>query len=259
MRGVRASVEDRLTGRLGMPVRSLGDLRHAIAAQFVGLPLPRALRVLACRPTISVVQVGAFVGRSENDPLYAFISEVCRDKPGSVAVLVEPVAEYFERLRDNYRGVPNVRFENVAIAESAGEREFYRLGVDPTAHGFPAYLAQLGSLDPDRMGSLWDRYEGRADHKEFFLAHRVVDQVRCVTLADVLAKHAIEDLDLLQIDAEGYDYQILRTLDFARQRPRYVNYERVLLHESEPACRRLMRQAGYRLVDHGQDTLCVRR
>jgi FkbM family methyltransferase len=258
--GVESAVRDRLTLALGLPVRTVADLRNALVAQVLGFPLPRALRSLARRTAaLSVVQVGAFVGDTANDPLYGFVRDVCARRPGSVAVLVEPVAEHFARLRDNYADVPNVRLENVAVADAPGVRPFYRLGVDPVAHGFPGYLAQLGSLDEDRMGSKWDRYERRQDHKGFVLAHRVVDLVPCVTLHDLLARHGIADLDLLQVDAEGYDYRILRTVDFARCRPRFVNYERVLLHEDEPACRRMMRAAGYRLVDHGQDTLCIRR
>ena len=64
-------------------------------------------------------------------------------------------------------------------------------------------------------------------------------------------------LDLLQIDAEGYDYEILKTIDFDRIRPRFVNYERVLLLDEEPACRSMMRDAGYVLFDWDIDTLCV--
>ena len=42
-------------------------------------------------------------------------------------LLVEPVREYFDALRDAYSDLPNVRFENVAIAEEEGDRNFYRL------------------------------------------------------------------------------------------------------------------------------------
>jgi hypothetical protein len=56
-------------------------------------------------------------------------------EPGRPAVLIEPVAEYFERLRENYRDAPHVRFENVAIAESTASARFTALGLTrpPTA------------------------------------------------------------------------------------------------------------------------------
>jgi FkbM family methyltransferase len=186
--------------------------------------------------------------------------------PGSVAVLVEPVAEYFHRLEASYAALPGVRLENVAIAESEGTRELFRLaGVDPVAHGQPDWLNQLSSLREDRMTELWDRYEraivgdaGAGDSvRDFWQAHRIVERVPCITLHQLLERHGLSRLDLLQIDAEGYDYAILRTLDLARIRPRFINYERVLLQDDEAACRTMLVEAGYRLYDWGQDTLCV--
>ncbi len=178
---------------------------------------------------------------------------------------MEPVREYFEQLREAYASLKTVKLENVAIAEEEGERDFYRLGVDPAAHGQPAWLSQLGSLDPTRMTTQWDRYEqealdrhgARADHKAFWHEHRVVDRVACITLHQLVERNGIERLDLLQIDAEGYDYEILRTIDFSRLRPRFINYERVLLGEAEPACRAMLMKQGYVLFDWDVDTLAV--
>lgn len=229
-------------------------------------PVNQALAWLARRPAFSIIQVGAYIGDTGNDPLYGFLSEHLPAHPHSVVVLVEPVRVYFEQLRATYDGFPQVRFENVAIAESAGERDFFRIGVDPTEHGQPEWLAQLGSLREDRMTTLWDRYEQQetpdspaeaARCWSFWHANRIVERVRCVTLEQLLTDHRLPELDLLQIDAEGYDYAILRTLDFTRIRPRFINYERVLLQDDEPACRQMLTTAGYRLVDWGQDTFCV--
>jgi hypothetical protein len=116
------------------------------------------------------------------------------------------------------------------------------------------------------MTDLWARYEGEVlgpghagELQEFWLAHRVTERVRCTTVAALLERHGVRHLDLLQIDAEGYDHEILRTIDFDALRPRFINYERVLLGADEPACRALLTAAGYRLVDWGQDTLAIAR
>ncbi len=80
-----------------------------------------------------------------------------------------------------------------------------------------------------------------------------------MTLQQLLDRHQIEHLDLLQIDAEGYDFEILQTLDFSKTKPTFINYERVLLQENEPACRRLLSDQGYMLMDWGEkDTLAIR-
>jgi len=222
------------------------------------LPLPPLLRKLAVRPKFSIVQVGAYKGDSENDPLAKFIKKTFPKHPGARALLIEPVKPYFNILKDCYRGVPNVTFENVAVAETAGPREFYRLNADPEARGFPEWLSQLGSLRSDRMGALWDRYEKNPVWKEFVLKNTVTETVQCERLTTLLIKHKLKSIDMLQIDAEGYDFEILKTIDFDIIRPDYINYERILLQDDEPACRALMQTAGYRLFDHGQDTLCTR-
>jgi FkbM family methyltransferase len=219
-------------------------------------PLEGVFEWLAHRGAYSIVQIGAFVGDTSNDPLYRFVRQ-SEPGSGSVVVLVEPVREFYEQLVRNYAGVEAARFENVAVAAEAGLRDFYRLGVDPTRHGHSEWLLQLGSLREDRMTSLWNAYEIDPAARDFYLAHRVVEQVECVTFEQLAARHGIQRVDLLQIDAEGSDYEILRSIDFARHLPRFVNYERVLMGETEAACRTMMLDAGYILLDWGQDTLCI--
>jgi FkbM family methyltransferase len=205
------------------------------------------------------VQIGAYVGDTSNDPLYDFLRATLPGRPASVAVLVEPARDYFEALRAAYGDLPMVRLENVAIAEEEGERDFYRLapGVDPTEHGQHEALAQLGSLRPDRMTDLWDRHERHPEAKEFWHQHRTVEKVRCSTFHQLVERHGLGDVDLLQLDTEGYDYEILRTIEFSRMRPRFIRYEHVHLHESGEACRAMLMEAGYALFDWGEDTLAV--
>jgi FkbM family methyltransferase len=227
--------------------------------------MDEVLAWLATRETFSIVQIGAYVGDTDNDPLYRFLHETLPVRPQGTVVLVEPVAEYFGRLRNAYESLPGVRLENIAIAEEEGERDFYRLGVDPAQYGHPEWLAQLGSLRATRMTEMWDRYEQglmsalgeTADLKTFWLEHRVTERVQCATLHQLFDRHQLLHVDLLQVDAEGYDYEILRSIDFRRVRPRFINYERVLLQDDEPACRALLTAAGYILFDWGQDTLGV--
>ena len=117
----------------------------------------------------------------------------------------------------------------------------------------------MGSLRPDRMIYFWDHWEREPDQKmkDFWVQHRTVESVHCWTFHQLLERHRLDHVDLLQIDAEGYDYEILRTIDFSRLRPRFINYERVLLHEDEPACRAMLTDAGYVLFDWSVDTLAV--
>lgn len=44
-------------------------------------------------------------------------------------------------------------------------------------------------------------------------------------LSNILDKHNISKIDLLSIDVEGYEIEVLRGLDFARHRPRFMLIE----------------------------------
>jgi len=220
-------------------------------------PMQSVLEDLASRPSFSVVQIGAYIGNTSNDPIFDFVTEYLPHRPGSIVVLVEPISTYFSQLTEAYKGL-DVRLENVAIADTDGTREMFRIAdIDPIVHGQPPFITQLSSFREDRMTTLWEAYEKDAAVQEFYLQHRIKETVQCSTFDRLLDRHGLATLDLLQIDTEGYDFTLLQSIDFDRVRPRFVNYERVLLQADESACRWMMRQAGYVLLDWGQDTLCI--
>jgi FkbM family methyltransferase len=231
------------------------------AARVDPTPMDAVLQWLAEQPTFAVVQIGAYVGNTANDPLYPFLTRELPRHPGSTALLVEPVATYYEQLVAAYDGVAGAAFEHAAIADAAGERDFYRIDVDPRSVGKPVSwdLGQLSSLRADRMEELWSAVEQIPEVQAYYREHRVVERVTCLTYADLITRHGLTQIDLLQIDAEGYDFQILSSIDFSASRPRFINYERILLRDDEPACRALLEAAGYVLFDWDIDTMAVAR
>ena len=78
-----------------------------------------------------------------------------------------------------------------------------------------------------------------------------VCKVRCEPLAAILREHSIGAIDLLTIDAEGFDYEILRTLDWAASRPRVVlteQFSRDLGALLASEMHGFMHSRGYRIV-----------
>jgi len=55
--------------------------------------------------------------------------------------------------------------------------------------------------------------------------------VESVTVKELLNRNQIRQIDLLHIDAEGYDWIILRQFDFNLIRPRIVLFERKHLNK----------------------------
>jgi len=217
--------------------------------------------ILREKGALTLVQIGANVGNTETDQLYSFLSRHCRREssvtPKVRALLVEPVRHLFHELLANYAEFKGVVCENVAITEAAGTKPFYRLreGIDLSKYGLPHFAEELGSFLPERMDNLWSHDPENLQLREFVKANIVVEPVLCMTLHQLLQKHDIKALDFIIVDTEGYDYQIIRAIDFNRLRPNFINYERIHLNESEPDCRELLIRQGYCLRDHGQDTL----
>jgi hypothetical protein len=83
--------------------------------------------------------------------------------------------------------------------------------------------------------------------------------VPSLSVASLLAKHRIEQFDLLQIDTEGYDYQILIQFLESDTLPRLIHFENNFLTSEQRAdiAGRLI-TLGYRYLHIGIDTLAYR-
>ena len=60
----------------------------------------------------------------------------------------------------------------------------------------------------------------------------------------------------MQIDIEGYEYELLKTIDFESLPIRFINYESEVMFGKKPKCERFLRSKKYRLVDYENDTFC---
>jgi FkbM family methyltransferase len=222
--------------------------RHppTVQNQFAG---PRLLRAFGqCFPRAVFVEIGANDGQ-QHDHLRALILE--HEWRG---VMVEPVPYVFARLQQNYRAIDRVSLENAAIADRNARMPFYHLAEvsDHARAGLPQWYDGIGSFS--RAAVL--------DHGRLIpdIAQRLVDtEVPCLTFHSLCAKHGIASIDLLVIDTEGYDYEVLRRVDFSTYRPVLVVYEHYHLAAGDrQASRERMRQAGYEVMVEGFDTWCLR-
>jgi len=172
---------------------------------------------------LSFIQIGANDG-VRSDFLNKYIK-----KYHWRGVLVEPLADELEKCRKEYAGCGGLEFENVAIAEKAGEREMYVIPEQTVSSAFAPVWRSISNAVA----------EGRTK--------RVV--VPCITFMDLCEKYDIAKLDVLVIDTEGYDYHILKTIDFGRIKPTVIVYEYKDKHSKVPyaqECLELLAVRGYR-------------
>ena len=180
-----------------------------------------------------VLQIGAYDG-SFVDPIAGLIRSHRWQ-----GLLVEPQPEAFNELRKNYSDQPQLRFENAAVGTEDCTITIYSLK-DSASH--------LASLDRHHLV----RHGTRS-------SEIIEQQVPCLTLRTLLARHGIEHVDLLQIDAEGNDGKILRSIDFTTFQPPIICYEHANLVEAERNhCIELLGKQGYRILLEDSDTIAYR-
>lgn len=191
------------------------------------------------------MQIGSNDGRS-GDPLYKFIR-----RDAWQGVLIEPVDYVFEQLKKNYRGLvtKGITFENVAIAAHDSYQDFYYFKDFVPDKNKPVTLNQQGSFSKEHINSV---------RTLFPEAEVAVKKVKCKTVASVLAEHNILHLNLLHLDTEGYDFEIIKSIDLNEVRPDLILYEHIHLNEQDESdCQSLLREHQYAIFkpNEGYDTL----
>jgi FkbM family methyltransferase len=195
--------------------------------------------------TAFFIQIGSNNGVN-NDPLRRFIL----DKK-LTGILIEPVSYIFQELKKNYPPGMDLIFENIAIAEFDGDKDFYRLKKTDDGN-LPVWYDQLGSFNRDVI------LKHKAEIPDLE-KHLITEKISCLTFNSLIRKHDLKKIDLIHIDTEGFDYEVIKLIDFSVISPDMIIYEHKHLSvEDNAACRRLLEQIGYSLVIDGNDTLAKR-
>jgi len=180
------------------------------------------------------LEIGANDGES-GDPLHHFIK---RYKWSGVAL--EPVPDIFARLQSTYHDNKNVAPLCAALSHQDGSMPFYRVKPGPEVPGF---CNELGSFKRDVILS----------HKPLFLAieeNIIETEVKTVRFDTLVEMFGIEKIDVILIDTEGYDYEVLKEIDFKRFLPNLVVYEHMHLDDrAKSESKELLTQLGYEVYN----------
>jgi FkbM family methyltransferase len=172
------------------------------------------------------VQVGGFDGMS-NDPVHSFASKLQLK-----GLVIEPQPVAFQSLARNYQDCRNVVLENIAISTEDGERPFYTIRKDLD---FLQYVNQAASFDPEHTQRLLKKHitsEASGEVKKTFYQLKLSfkdciqsQPVKTARLGTLLDKHGIVKYDFLQVDTEGFDYEVLKMAGLEAHPPGLINYE----------------------------------
>jgi len=191
-----------------------------------------------------VIQVGAMDGINFDDTR-GFL-----DMYKWKSLLIEPIPDLFEELKNNFKDRENYTFEQCAITENDGEIEMLTVPPDVIEREglHPGYKG-MSALYPLKNGFGSD-YQRDIDVKTKF---GVNIQVPSLTFDSLLKKHDIEQFDILICDAEGYDWNIFKQLDLSKYRPKFIRLEYINLTDEEKILTESkLKDNGY-IIDINQD------
>ena len=208
--------------------------------------------MLAMSSKLNVIQIGANDGKSF-DPIYKKNLQ-----HGKKILLIEPQIFYKKRLLDNYANFEGeLNIETVAIGNENEELNFHILKEeywDEYKNKFGREANCLFSFNKKHLANLIAPRLG-INLLEIDDYITTLD-VEIVTLESMIEKHNFNQIDLLQIDAEGYDFKIINSLGDIK--PKLINFESFRLSNEEwNSFKSFCKINGYGFIQGPEDTLAI--
>lgn len=200
--------------------------------------LSLAIPALLCKQeTAFFVQIGASDGRT-NDPIFPLVT-----KYKLKGLCVEPLPDVFEKLKLNYKGVEGVAFENAALTSQDKDILLFRP------------INSSNSVDFSQKTSIKEDVVLRHGFSKKTIQQI---QVKGISFPTLIEKHRISSIDILQVDTEGADYEIVKSVLETDLLPQIIHYESLHLNKTErESCRHLLKTEGYSIIETERDTLAV--
>lgn len=190
---------------------------------------------------IDIVQIGANIGKDPSCDVIWLQFEYAR-RPGLSGLFVEPFESSFEKLKEYYSQFENCFFERCAIMEPKFAEENDHVVLNywdncPADNCRASVVKTAASFKPNDLQV----------------------EVPCMSLPDLLDKYGLrgQEFELLQIDAEGKDYDMILTTNWDNYLPKYIRAETVQLPQTIRNPKRILDKYlssfGYHQIDSAED------
>ena len=159
------------------------------------------------------IQVGSHDGQT-NDPLSKYITRFDWN-----AILIEPTPRAFAKLESRYEKIDKVLTLNIAVAAECTQRTFFYVSDDAKSklgESCPDWYDQLSSFSKENIQK----------HVSGILAPYIEElEVEVATLENIFATSGFPRIDVLHVDAEGYDLEVLSSFDIHKHKPQVIIFE----------------------------------
>ncbi|OOG78698.1 methyltransferase FkbM [Algoriphagus sp. A40] len=211
---------------------------------------------LSKKGDFTVIQIGANDGIS-NDPIHKFIK---RDNWNGV--LLEPQKFVFTEFTQKiYAKNAGINVLNAAIGAEDGMLQMYKIGFSSTrwATGLSSFSKNqvLKAYDSGIVAYNCKKYgETIPTDKSKWISQ---EEVRVISPESLIREFKIKKIDLLQIDAEGFDLEVIRIFDLKKHQPKVVVFENAGLSESDyQLALNILKEAGYTTKRFGDNDLAMK-
>jgi FkbM family methyltransferase len=185
---------------------------------------------------IFFLEIGAHDGVSY-DPIHPYVKQFHWR-----GLLVEPQPAIFQKLTENYRDEKQLLFENCAVAQKNGTLELHCF----ESANAEDHASMLASTRKHYLTLNGDGHRG---------ALKTIT-VPALSLEALLTKHRIDRVNVLQIDTEGFDFEIIKMIDFKRLKPDIIHFENNFLNRRQKSeCSQILSEQNYALLHVGLDTI----
>ena len=196
-----------------------------------------------------IIQVGAHDGKSDDFLFKCFNDDL-------EALLIEPIEDAFINLEKNYKNFKKVKCLNLAVDINNQKKEIF--SVNKNYYEF--YKKKYKKLNVDWLSVLssFDK-QHLIDHgiKKNHISSKLI---KCQTFNELINNYNYQELDLLIIDAEGYDFLLVNNfLETINIRPiiifewiHFKNYEieKLLIK---------LKNLNYNFLQIGRDLVCFQK
>ena len=211
---------------------------------------------LSKKGDFTVIQVGANDGIT-NDPIHKFIK---RDRWKGVLLEPQPAVfnQYLKKIYQKNEGLHPIC---AAIGREDGKQKLYKIGFSDMR-----WATGLASFSKEKIEELFENGIVDKNCKKFGIPipqepeKRISFEWVDVVCPDTLIKrYQINQIDLLQIDAEGFDLEVIRIFDIPKNTPKAIIFENVNHSQKDlDECYEMLKNQGYSLKEFGRDTLAMR-
>ena len=125
-------------------------------------------------------------------------------------LLIEPVKYNFDQLKNRFKNYKNIIFENIAIGEKNELIDFFYILETSVTKLKKHWASGIGSFSKDHiLKHRTKRFQVTEDDIKSI-------KIKAVTFDNVIEKHKIERINKLIIDTEGFDYKIIKSINFKK-------------------------------------------